>query len=118
MELVWTTSRTLTSTTSIETWSQKSSLAFVHRASQRWSSIDPSLIDIYPLYQLQIFSQMVYLNGFFHADPHQGNVLIRPRPVHSRSPYNFEVVLLDHGQYFDLDDQLRGTFDRLEQILL
>jgi hypothetical protein len=27
----------------------------------------------------------------------------------SRSPYNFEVVLLDHGQYFDLDDELRGT---------
>ena len=52
---------------------------------------------------------MVYLNGFFHADPHQGNVLIRPRPETSRSPYNFEVVLLDHGQYFDLDDKLRGT---------
>lgn len=33
----------------------------------------------------------------FHADPHQGNVLIRPRPFNSRSPHNFEIVLLDHG---------------------
>ncbi|CDZ97250.1 Predicted unusual protein kinase [Phaffia rhodozyma] len=58
----------------------------------------------------RIFSQMIYLNGFFHADPHEGNVLIRPRPSLSKSPYNFEVVLLDHGQYFDMDDELRVNY--------
>jgi predicted unusual protein kinase regulating ubiquinone biosynthesis (AarF/ABC1/UbiB family) len=37
-------------------------------------------------------------------DPHAGNLLIRPKnqAPGSRSPYNFEVVLLDHGLYFDL----------------
>ncbi|QRW14873.1 ABC1 family protein [Ceratobasidium sp. AG-Ba] len=59
------------------------------------------------------FSEMVYIHGFFHADPHPGNLLIRPAPPGSRSPYNFEIVLLDHGLYFDLDDDLRLNYARL-----
>ncbi|KAH9040174.1 ABC1-domain-containing protein [Lactarius pseudohatsudake] len=61
----------------------------------------------------RIFSQMVYLDGWFHADPHPGNLLIRPRPAASRSPYNFEIVLLDHGLYFDLDRTLRINYSKL-----
>jgi predicted unusual protein kinase regulating ubiquinone biosynthesis (AarF/ABC1/UbiB family) len=30
-------------------------------------------------------------------DPHAGNLLIRPSLPYSRSPYNFEIALLDHG---------------------
>lgn len=48
----------------------------------------------------------------FLQDPHPGNLLIRPAPVSSRSPYNFEIVLLDHGLYFDLDDQLRVNYGK------
>ena len=78
---------------------------------------------------------MVYINGFFHADPHhvshyrimfaripasllmpttisQGNLLIRPKAPKSKSPFNFDIVLLDHGQYFDLDDDLRVNYAR------
>jgi aarF domain-containing kinase len=61
----------------------------------------------------RIFSQMVYLHGYFHADPHPGNLLIRPAPRGSRSPYNFEIVLLDHGLYVDLDRALRLNYARL-----
>jgi len=61
----------------------------------------------------RIFSQMVYIDGWFHADPHPGNLLIRPRPALSRSPYNFEIVLLDHGLYFDLDRALRINYSKL-----
>ncbi|KAK7057167.1 ABC1-domain-containing protein [Favolaschia claudopus] len=60
-----------------------------------------------------IFNQMVLLNGWFHADPHPGNLLIRSSPNTSRSPYNFEIVLLDHGQYFDLDPELRINYSKL-----
>lgn len=42
-----------------------------------------------------------------------GNLLIRPAPSISKSPYNFEIVLLDHGLYFDLDTQLRINYSRL-----
>lgn len=66
----------------------------------------------------RIFSQMIYLNGYFHADPHAGNLLIRPAPRTSRSPYNFEIVLLDHGLYFDLSDSLRVNYARFWLSLL
>jgi aarF domain-containing kinase len=46
-------------------------------------------------------------------DPHPGNLLIRAAPAFSKSPYNFEIVLLDHGLYFDLDTQLRINYARL-----
>ncbi|RXW16719.1 hypothetical protein EST38_g9135 [Candolleomyces aberdarensis] len=61
----------------------------------------------------RIFSQMVFNNGWFHADPHPGNLLIRPAPPKSKSPYNFEIVLLDHGLYFDLDTELRVNYSKL-----
>ncbi|KAJ7045544.1 ABC1 family-domain-containing protein [Mycena alexandri] len=60
-----------------------------------------------------IFNQMVLLNGWFHADPHPGNLLIRSAPSASKSPHNFEIVLLDHGQYFDLDPELRTNYSKL-----
>ncbi|KAI0081203.1 ABC1-domain-containing protein [Panus rudis PR-1116 ss-1] len=60
----------------------------------------------------RIFGQMVHINGFFHADPHPGNLLIRPAQPGSKSPYNFEIALLDHGLYFDLDDELRVNYSK------
>ncbi|KAN0062190.1 hypothetical protein ACQY0O_005369 [Thecaphora frezii] len=66
----------------------------------------------------RVFSQMLYLHGFFHADPHGGNVLIRPAPAGSRSRHNFEVVLLDHGLYFDIDEELRANYARFWLSLL
>ncbi|KAI0766836.1 ABC1-domain-containing protein [Trametes elegans] len=60
----------------------------------------------------RIFCQMVHINGWFHADPHPGNLLIRPAIPGSKSPYNFEIVLLDHGLYFDLDTPLRINYSR------
>ncbi|KAK0226103.1 ABC1 family-domain-containing protein [Armillaria fumosa] len=60
----------------------------------------------------RIFNQMIFINGWFHADPHLGNLLIRPAPRTSKSPYNFEVVLLDHGLYFDLDTPLRVNYGK------
>ena len=45
--------------------------------------------------------------------PLLGNLLVRPAPQTSKSPYNFEVVLLDHGLYFDIDKDLRINYSRL-----
>lgn len=66
----------------------------------------------------RVFAQMLYMHGFFHADPHGGNVLIRPALKGSRSPYNFEVVLLDHGLYFDISQELRTNYARFWLALL
>lgn len=66
----------------------------------------------------RVFAQMLYMHGFFHGDPHGGNVLIRPAPKGSRSPYNFQVVLLDHGLYFDISQDLRTNYARFWLSLL
>lgn len=44
--------------------------------------------------------------------------MIRPAPRSSQSPHNFEIVLLDHGLYFDLDDQLRINYSKLVLALM
>ncbi|XP_068303052.1 uncharacterized protein [Pyrus communis] len=44
------------------------------------------------------YGQMILKTGFFHADPHPGNILICK---------GSEVALLDYGQVKDLPDELR-----------
>lgn len=85
----------------------------------------------------RIFSQMLFIDGSFHGDPvspikpqafqallsnlyavqHAGNLLIRPVPHAargaSRSKHNFEIVLLDHGLWFDISYTLRTNYARL-----
>jgi aarF domain-containing kinase len=50
--------------------------------------------------------------------PLLGNLLIRAAPRLSQSPFNFEIVLLDHGLYFDLDDELRINYSKLMLALM
>jgi aarF domain-containing kinase len=40
-------------------------------------------------------------------------LLIRPASKSSKSPYNFEIALLDHGLYFDLERELRVNYSKL-----
>lgn len=42
----------------------------------------------------KLYSQMIFINGFVHSDPHPGNILVQKGP-------NKEciIVLLDHGLY-------------------
>lgn len=42
----------------------------------------------------QLYSNMIFINGFVHSDPHPGNILVRKdKKGHA------EVILLDHGLY-------------------
>ncbi|TMX04226.1 hypothetical protein EJD97_010599 [Solanum chilense] len=50
------------------------------------------------------YGQMILKSGFFHADPHPGNILICK---------GSEVALLDYGQVKDLPDELRLGYARL-----
>lgn len=42
----------------------------------------------------QLYSNMIFVNGFVHSDPHPGNILVR-----KSTKGDTEVVLLDHGLY-------------------
>ncbi|XP_015580387.1 uncharacterized protein slr0889 isoform X1 [Ricinus communis] len=50
------------------------------------------------------YGQMILKSGFFHADPHPGNILICK---------GSEVALLDYGQVKDLPDSLRLGYANL-----
>ena len=41
-----------------------------------------------------IYSEMIFVKGYVHSDPHPGNVL-----VHKTERNQTEIVLLDHGLY-------------------
>lgn len=43
----------------------------------------------------KMYSEMIFVNGFVHCDPHPGNVLVRKCPGTGK----VEIVLLDHGLY-------------------
>uniref|UniRef100_A0A673AIJ6 ABC1 atypical kinase-like domain-containing protein n=1 Tax=Sphaeramia orbicularis TaxID=375764 RepID=A0A673AIJ6_9TELE len=43
---------------------------------------------------IRTFAEQIFYTGFIHADPHPGNVLVRPGPDKKA-----ELVLLDHGLY-------------------
>ncbi|XP_047594196.1 aarF domain-containing protein kinase 1 isoform X2 [Lutra lutra] len=47
----------------------------------------------------KMYSEMIFVNGFVHCDPHPGNVLVRKCPGTGKA----EVVLLDHGLYQDAE---------------
>lgn len=69
----------------------------------------------------QIFSEMVFIHGFVHCDPHPGNVFIRviEEPIKRWHFWNFstkpkwELVLLDHGLYRELPSEFRLSYARL-----
>lgn len=53
-----------------------------------------------------VFAEMVLCHGFVHGDPHAGNVHVRANPVGGAA----QIVILDHGLYHELDEQLRNDF--------
>ena len=68
----------------------------------------------------QIFSEMIFIHGFVHCDPHPGNVFIRlkndvnvlKRWFWFNTP-KWELVLLDHGLYKEISSEFRLAYARL-----
>lgn len=42
----------------------------------------------------QLYSHMIFINGFVHSDPHPGNILVK-----NNKKNQLEIILLDHGLY-------------------
>ncbi|KAK0410669.1 hypothetical protein QR680_005264 [Steinernema hermaphroditum] len=60
-----------------------------------------------------LFSEMIFVNGYIHCDPHPGNVL-----VNKNSEGELDIVLLDHGLYATLQDDFRINYTKLWLALL
>jgi predicted unusual protein kinase regulating ubiquinone biosynthesis (AarF/ABC1/UbiB family) len=55
------------------------------------------------------FAEMIVRKGFFHADPHPGNLMVLPGP---------KLVLIDFGQAKELGPEFRETLVRFTKTLL
>ncbi|EXJ85306.1 Atypical/ABC1/ABC1-B protein kinase [Capronia epimyces CBS 606.96] len=61
----------------------------------------------------RIFNVMIFQNDApLHCDPHGGNLAIQHNPKR-RYPYNFDVILYDHGLYRMPDKKLRHDYAKL-----
>lgn len=61
----------------------------------------------------RVFNTMIFQSGApLHCDPHGGNIAIRANPSR-RHPYNFDLILFDHGLYRHPDDKMRRDYAKL-----
>jgi aarF domain-containing kinase len=65
------------------------------------AGIDPNKV---ALIMTEAYCEQILVHGFFHADPHPGNLLILPGP---------QVVFIDFGLSKDLDEAFRMNYARL-----
>ncbi|XP_041071263.1 aarF domain-containing protein kinase 1 isoform X3 [Carcharodon carcharias] len=62
----------------------------------------------------KLYSEMIFVNGFVHCDPHPGNVLVRKSTQTNKA----EIVLLDHGLYQNLTEEFRLDYCHLWHSLI
>ncbi|KAF7831151.1 putative aarF domain-containing protein kinase 1 isoform X1 [Senna tora] len=62
---------------------------------------------------VEMFAEMIFVHGYIHGDPHPGNILVSPEGFNG-----FSLVLLDHGVYWELDEEYRKDFCQLWEALL
>ncbi|XP_054153228.1 aarF domain-containing protein kinase 1-like [Oppia nitens] len=55
-----------------------------------------------------MYSQMIFIEGYVHCDPHPGNILVNK--LKDGSP---QIVLLDHGLYTQLTEKFRHEYSRM-----
>jgi len=54
----------------------------------------------------ELYSKMIFGDGYVHCDPHPGNVLVQKSPTSGQT----QIVLLDHGLYTQLSNQFRYDY--------
>lgn len=59
----------------------------------------------------EAYCEQIFIHGFVHSDPHSGNVLVRRNPNSWTSP--FQIVILDHGLYHDVEPEFRSDYAHL-----
>ncbi|XP_070578441.1 aarF domain-containing protein kinase 1-like [Ptychodera flava] len=61
----------------------------------------------------KLYSEMIFVKGYVHCDPHPGNIFINKTDEN-----DVEIVLLDHGLYQTLTDDFRLNYSLMWQSLI
>ncbi|KAL1131665.1 hypothetical protein AAG570_011278, partial [Ranatra chinensis] len=56
----------------------------------------------------ELYSEMIFKQGFIHSDPHPGNILVA-----KSSSGQADIILLDHGLYAELSESVRAEYSGL-----
>ncbi|MBN2116742.1 MAG: AarF/ABC1/UbiB kinase family protein [Anaerolineales bacterium] len=63
---------------------------------------------------LDIYLKQIFEDGFFHADPHPGNLFVTPRPVTEEDKAGWQLTFVDFGMVGSVPEGLRdGLRDML-----
>jgi len=62
----------------------------------------------------ELYSEMIFNRGDIHCDPHAGNIMVRK----SKDDEGVEVILLDHGLYIQMKNDVRLNYCKLWQSLI
>ena len=73
------------------------------------AGIDPA--DVAPVFASVMFEQL-FTNGFFHADPHPGNIFVTPRPDALEGP-PWELTFIDFGMMGEVSPTTRAGLRKL-----
>lgn len=64
---------------------------------------------------LELYFRQFFIEGFFHADPHPGNLFVQPLPPTDDNPYPFAIVFVDFGMMGRIKESLSRN---LQKVLL
>ncbi|WP_419817368.1 ABC1 kinase family protein [Glaciibacter flavus] len=78
----------------------------------RAAGIDPA--NVAPVFAAVMFDQL-FTNGFFHADPHPGNIFITPGPVDVGDERGWKLTFIDFGMMGEVPP---GTRRGLRKLLI
>ncbi|MDZ4849134.1 MAG: AarF/UbiB family protein [Pirellulaceae bacterium] len=68
------------------------------------SNIGSPILDTFPRRAAELYMEMIFVKGIYHADPHPGNVLVLD---------DGSLGLLDFGMVGRIDDTLRETIEEM-----
>ncbi|MBC7724246.1 MAG: AarF/ABC1/UbiB kinase family protein [Burkholderiaceae bacterium] len=71
------------------------------------AGIDPAIVA--PIFAAVMFDQL-FTNGFFHADPHPGNIFVTPVPDSARG---FKLTFIDFGMMGEVPTSTRSGLRKL-----
>ncbi|WP_150306598.1 ABC1 kinase family protein [Planctomonas psychrotolerans] len=73
------------------------------------AGIDPA--DVAPVFAAVMFDQL-FLNAFFHADPHPGNIFVTPAPP-GPNGRTWKLTFIDFGMMGEVPASMRGSLRKV-----